>query len=157
MAIDWRRRRPMLGNIMGGLSGPAIKPIALRCVYQAAQAVKTPLIGIGGIATIDDVMEFLVAGASAVQIGTANFYDPTASVRIAAQLPETLATLGANTVGSIRRKVEAAMARKPRMPSDLEARLLQGSSLPIDFLLHDEVRHALRRGFWDALERSRRS
>ena len=63
MAIDWRRRRPLLGNVMGGLSGPAIKPIALRCVYQAAQAVKTPLIGIGGIATIDDVMEFLVAGA----------------------------------------------------------------------------------------------
>jgi hypothetical protein len=61
---------------MGGLSGPAIKPIALRCVYQVAQAVGRPLVGIGGIATIDDVMEFLVAGASAVQIGTANYYDP---------------------------------------------------------------------------------
>ena len=55
MAIDWRKRRPMLGNVMGGLSGPVIKPIALRCVYQVAQTVKTPLIGIGGIATIDDL------------------------------------------------------------------------------------------------------
>src|SRR4029078_13180897 len=61
MAIDWRKRRPVLGNVMGGLSGPAIKPLAVRCVYQVAQAIKTPLIGIGGIATIDDVMEFLVA------------------------------------------------------------------------------------------------
>jgi dihydroorotate dehydrogenase (NAD+) catalytic subunit len=71
MAVDWRRRRPMLGNVLGGLSGPAIKPIALRCVFQAAQAVKTPLIGIGGIATVNDVMEFLVAGASAVQAALA--------------------------------------------------------------------------------------
>src|SRR5262245_22257197 len=60
MAVDWRRRRPLLGNVMGGLSGPAIKPVALRCVYQIARAVKIPVIGIGGIATIDDVMEFLV-------------------------------------------------------------------------------------------------
>ena len=77
MAVDWRRRRPMLGNVLGGLSGPAIKPIALRIVYQAAKAVKIPLVGIGGIATVDDVMEFLVTGATAVQIGTANFYNPT--------------------------------------------------------------------------------
>ena len=87
MAIDWRRRRPMLGNVLGGLSGPAIKPIALRCVFQAAQAVKTPLIGIGGIATIDDVMEFLVAGATAVQLGTANFYNPKASMEVLDGLP----------------------------------------------------------------------
>ncbi|HEY2148563.1 MAG TPA: dihydroorotate dehydrogenase, partial [Pirellulales bacterium] len=64
MAVDWRRRRPLLGNVLGGLSGPAIKPIALRAVYQAARAVLTPIIGIGGIATIDDVMEFFVAGAT---------------------------------------------------------------------------------------------
>lgn len=95
MAVDWRRRRPMLGNVMGGLSGPAIKPIALRAVYQVAQAVRTPVIGIGGIATIDDVMEFLVAGASAVQIGTANFYRPTASMEILDALPGALAELGA--------------------------------------------------------------
>jgi len=95
MAIDWKRRKPLLGNVMGGLSGPAIKPIALRCVYQAAQAVKTPLIGIGGIATLDDVMEFAVAGASAVQLGTVNFYDPTAATRILAALPAAVGTLGA--------------------------------------------------------------
>jgi dihydroorotate dehydrogenase (NAD+) catalytic subunit len=101
MAIDWRRRRPMLGNVMGGLSGPAIKPIALRCVYQAARAVKTPLVGIGGIATLDDVMEFLVAGASAVQIGTANFYNPTVSMKILDALPAALVQLGACSVDDV--------------------------------------------------------
>jgi dihydroorotate dehydrogenase (NAD+) catalytic subunit len=101
MAIDWRKRRPMLGNGMGGLSGPAIKPIALRCVYQVAQAVKTPLVGIGGIATIDDVMEFLVAGASAVQIGTANYYDPTVTMKLVDALPQALAAAGVTSVREI--------------------------------------------------------
>ncbi len=94
MAIDWRRRRPMLGNVMGGLSGPAIKPIALRAVYQAAKAVRTPIVGIGGIACIDDVMEFLVAGASAVQLGTVNFYKPTACIEALDALPAALSELG---------------------------------------------------------------
>lgn len=106
MAIDWRGRKPMLGNIMGGLSGPAIKPVALRCVYQIARAVKLPVIGIGGIATIDDVMEFLVAGASAVQIGTANYYDPTVSMKLLDQLPAAIGELGAirvtDVVGTLR-------------------------------------------------------
>jgi dihydroorotate dehydrogenase (NAD+) catalytic subunit len=101
MAVDWRRRRPLLGNIIGGLSGPAIKPIALRCVYQVAQAVKTPLMGIGGIANLDDVMEFLVAGASAVQLGTVNFYNPTISMTVLDGLPGALAQLGAATVAEI--------------------------------------------------------
>lgn len=101
MAIDWRRRRPMLGGVMGGLSGPAIKPIALRAVYQAAQAVKTPIIGIGGIATIDDVMEFLVAGATAVQLGTVNFYNPKASMEVLDALPGALAEAGATRVADI--------------------------------------------------------
>ncbi|UUO04833.1 dihydroorotate dehydrogenase [Blastopirellula sp. J2-11] len=101
MAVDWRRRKPLLGNVMGGLSGPAIKPVALRCVYQIAQRVKIPVIGIGGIGTIDDVMEFLVAGASAVQIGTANFNDPTVSMRLLDQLPAALAELGAASVQEI--------------------------------------------------------
>jgi dihydroorotate dehydrogenase (NAD+) catalytic subunit len=101
MAIDWRRRRPMLGGVMGGLSGPAIKPIALRAVYQAAQAVKVPLIGIGGIATIDDVMEFLVAGATAVQLGTVNFYNPRASMEVLDALPEALAAARATRVADI--------------------------------------------------------
>ncbi len=98
MALDWRKRRPLLGNVMGGLSGPAIKPIALRCVYQAAQAVKTPLIGIGGIATIDDVLEFIVAGASAVQVGTANYYDPTVSMKLVDALPAALQEAGVTSV-----------------------------------------------------------
>lgn len=101
MAIDWRRRRPLLGNVMGGLSGPAIKPIALRAVYQAAQAVQTPLIGIGGIATIDDVMEFFVAGATAVQLGTVNFYNPRASMEVLDALPAALATARATRVADV--------------------------------------------------------
>jgi dihydroorotate dehydrogenase (NAD+) catalytic subunit len=101
MAIDWRRRRPLLGNVLGGLSGPAIKPIALRCVFQAARAVRTPLVGIGGIATIDDVMEFLVAGASAVQLGTVNFYNPTAATAVLDALPAAVASLGASRVADV--------------------------------------------------------
>lgn len=101
IAVDWRRRRPMLGNGMGGLSGPAIKPIALRCVHQVRAAVDIPIIGIGGIATIDDVMEFLVTGATAVQIGTANYYDPTVSMKILDALPAALAELGAGSVADI--------------------------------------------------------
>jgi dihydroorotate dehydrogenase (NAD+) catalytic subunit len=101
MAIDWRRRRPMLGNGMGGLSGPAIKPIALRAVYQAAQATQTPIIGIGGIATIDDVMEFFVAGATAVQLGTVNFYNPRASMEVLDALPGALAAAGVHCISDI--------------------------------------------------------
>jgi dihydroorotate dehydrogenase (NAD+) catalytic subunit len=101
LAIDWRRRRPILGNVTGGLSGPAIKPLALRLVWQVARQVRVPIIGIGGIATVDDVMEFLVAGATAVQLGTVNFYDPTASARIVGQLPEALAHIGASSVRDV--------------------------------------------------------
>lgn len=101
MAIDWRRQRPLLGNVVGGLSGPAIKPIALRCVYQVAQAVAIPVVGIGGIATIDDCMEFLVAGASAVQIGTANFYRPTATIEILDALPAAVASLNATRLADV--------------------------------------------------------
>ena len=78
MAIDLKRRRPALANVCGGLSGPAIKPVALRMVYQVAQAVAIPVIGIGGITTAEDALEFMLAGATAVQIGTANFVNPRA-------------------------------------------------------------------------------
>jgi dihydroorotate dehydrogenase (NAD+) catalytic subunit len=101
MAIDWRRRRPILGNVTGGLSGPAIKPLALRLVWQVAKSVRIPVVGIGGIASIDDVMEFLVAGASAVQLGTVNFYDPTASQRLVSELSGALAQAGANAVSEV--------------------------------------------------------
>jgi dihydroorotate dehydrogenase (NAD+) catalytic subunit len=86
LAVDWRRRRPILGNGLGGLSGPAIKPLALRAVWQVARAVRIPIIGIGGIASIDDVMDYLICGASAVQIGTANFYEPGIAERLVDQL-----------------------------------------------------------------------
>jgi dihydroorotate dehydrogenase (NAD+) catalytic subunit len=76
MAIDVHTRRPKLTNIVGGLSGPAIRPIAVRMVYECRQAVRLPIIGMGGIATVDDVLEFMIAGATAVQVGTANFVDP---------------------------------------------------------------------------------
>jgi dihydroorotate dehydrogenase (NAD+) catalytic subunit len=105
MAINWRKRRPMLGNVLGGLSGPAIKPIALRAVYQAASAVDTPIIGIGGIATIDDVMEFFVAGATAVQLGTVNFYNPRASMEVLDALPAALHEAGATRVADVVRSL----------------------------------------------------
>lgn len=79
MAIDIHRRQPRLANIFGGLSGPAIKPVALRMVWQTARAVSIPVIGIGGIGTSEDALEFLMAGATAVQVGTANFYQPDAA------------------------------------------------------------------------------
>ena len=101
MAIDWRKRRPRLGNVLGGLSGPAVKPIALRAVYQVARATGIPVVGIGGIASVDDVMEFLVAGATAVQIGTANFYDPTVSIKVLDALPAALARLDATCVADM--------------------------------------------------------
>jgi dihydroorotate dehydrogenase (NAD+) catalytic subunit len=98
MAVDWQKKRPVLGNGTGGLSGPAIKPVVLRIVWQVARAKVLPILAVGGIGTIDDVMEFLVAGASAVQVGTATFYDPTASVRIADVLPAALRELGCDSV-----------------------------------------------------------
>ena len=82
MAIDIETRHPKIANITGGLSGPAIKPVALRMVWQVAQAVKIPVIGIGGIMTAEDALEFLIAGATAVQIGTANFINPQATMDI---------------------------------------------------------------------------
>ena len=83
MAIDARTWKPVLGNIIGGLSGPAVKPVALRLVWQVAQCVKIPIIGMGGIMTAEDAVEFLLAGASAVAVGTANFVNPSAAQDIA--------------------------------------------------------------------------
>jgi len=113
MAIDWRKRRPMLGNVMGGMSGPAIKPIALRCVHQVRSAVDIPIVGIGGIANLDDVMQFLIAGASAIQIGTANYYDPKASMKILDELPEAVASLGAASVAEIVGTLDARKLTPP--------------------------------------------
>jgi len=82
MAIDSEKRKPVLSTITGGLSGPAVKPIALRMVWQVANAVKIPVIGLGGIMNAADAIEFLLAGASAIQIGTANFIDPTVTIKV---------------------------------------------------------------------------
>lgn len=109
IAIDWRKRKPILGNGVGGLSGPAIKPLALRCVWQVAKQVPgLPIIAVGGIGTLDDVLEFLVAGASAVQVGTANFYDPGLSARLVDELPGALGVLGAGSVREIVGTLRAA-------------------------------------------------
>jgi dihydroorotate dehydrogenase (NAD+) catalytic subunit len=102
LAVDWRRRRPILAYDVGGLSGPAIKPLALRMVWEVSRSLPDlPIIGIGGVSGIDDVMEFLVAGATAVQIGTATFADPTVSGRIVQELPGRLKEVGAKSVREI--------------------------------------------------------
>ncbi|HSW67115.1 MAG TPA: dihydroorotate dehydrogenase [Bacteroidales bacterium] len=90
MAINSETRRPVLSTITGGLSGPAIKPVAVRMVWQVYKAVKLPIIGIGGIMTASDAIEFMLAGAAAIQVGTANFIDPQASVNIAAGIADYL-------------------------------------------------------------------
>ena len=101
LAIDPQTRRPRIGAGFGGLSGPAIKPIALRLVCQAARAVKIPVMGLGGIATGADAAEFLIAGASAVQVGTATFWDPRSPQRIAAELAAFLKREGIEKVSSL--------------------------------------------------------
>jgi len=82
MAIDAEKRRPVISTVTGGLSGPAVKPIALRMVYQVSKAVKIPVIGLGGISNAADAIEFILAGATAIQVGTANFIDPTVTIKI---------------------------------------------------------------------------
>ena len=98
MAIDIKTRRPVLANTTGGLSGPAIKPVALRMVWQVAQAVKVPLIGIGGIMSATDVVEFLLAGATAVQVGTASFVTPGIAQTIAEDLEQWMQANGVHDV-----------------------------------------------------------
>jgi dihydroorotate dehydrogenase (NAD+) catalytic subunit len=116
MAVDWRRRRPLLGNVVGGLSGPAIKPIALRCVHQIRRALDIPIVGVGGIMTIDDCMEFFVTGASAVQIGTASFAEPVVSARLLDELPAALAVLGAARLADVIGTLELPAAKAASVP-----------------------------------------
>lgn len=101
MAIDIEKRRPVLSISTGGLSGPAVKPVALRCVWQVAKAVKLPVIGLGGIMNERDAIEFLLAGASAIEIGTANFVDPAVSVKVANGISEWLDKHGCSSVQEI--------------------------------------------------------
>ena len=101
MAIDIERRRPRLSIGTGGLSGPAVKPVALRMVWQVARAVSIPVIGLGGIMTAEDAIEFLMAGATAIEIGTANFIDPTVTIRVRDGISSWLDAHGCRSVTEI--------------------------------------------------------
>lgn len=101
MAIDIERRRPKLSISTGGLSGPAVKPVAVRCVWQVAKAVRIPIIGLGGIMNTEDAIEFLMAGASAIEIGTANFIDPSVSEKVAHGISDWLDMHGCKSVSEI--------------------------------------------------------
>jgi dihydroorotate dehydrogenase (NAD+) catalytic subunit len=105
MAIDVRTRRPKIANATGGLSGPAIRPVAIRMVWQVAQAVRLPILGMGGIATGEDAVEFLLAGATAVAVGTASFIDPTSVVKVVDELRDYCA---ANNISEVRQLVGGA-------------------------------------------------
>lgn len=102
MGVDLRTRKPLLANIVGGLSGPAIKPVALRCVWQVSRAVSIPVIGVGGICSAQDVLEFILAGAHAVEIGTMNFIRPDAAFHIAEELPTLCSELGIHDLSEFR-------------------------------------------------------
>jgi dihydroorotate dehydrogenase (NAD+) catalytic subunit len=101
MAIDIERRRPVLSIGTGGLSGPAVKPVALRMVWQVARAVKIPVVGLGGIMTAQDAIEFLMAGATAIEIGTANFLDPAVTMKVRDGINEWLDKHGCHSVSEI--------------------------------------------------------
>ncbi len=107
MAVDIATRRPMLGNVIGGLSGPAVKPMALRCVWQIARVVQVPIIGVGGVRSARDVLEFLLVGAHAVAVGTANFSDPGTIFRIIRELPALCEEMGIDDLASFRGSLEA--------------------------------------------------
>ncbi|MFC2672359.1 dihydroorotate dehydrogenase [Limosilactobacillus vaginalis] len=102
MKINLKTRKPVLGNIMGGLSGTAIKPLAIRMIYQVSHAVNIPIIGEGGISSAEDVIEFFLAGASAVQVGSAHFHDALAMPHIIEQLPQAMARVGIGTLAELR-------------------------------------------------------
>jgi dihydroorotate dehydrogenase (NAD+) catalytic subunit len=105
MAIDAEKQTPVLSTITGGLSGPCVKPIALRMVWQVSKVVKIPIIGIGGIMNATDAIEFILAGASAIQTGTANFIDPQVSIKIINGIEEYLNRQGISNINDIRGKI----------------------------------------------------
>ena len=107
MAIDVEKRKPLLSISTGGLSGPCVKPVALRMVWQVAKAVKIPVIGLGGISTAKDAIEFLMAGATAIEIGTANFLDPSVTIKVRDGLNDWLNAHGCESVDEIIGSLEA--------------------------------------------------
>lgn len=116
MALDVRKRRPILGNVVGGLSGPAVKPAILRLVWSVTRATRLPVIGCGGICTASDVLEFLVVGASAVQVGTATFTRPDAMIQILDDLERLLQEHGARALSDLRGTLEADRSTAEAMP-----------------------------------------
>jgi len=114
LALDWRTGRPGVATVQGGYSGPGIKPVALRCAWECARAVSIPVIGCGGIASVDDALEFLVAGCRAVELGTACFADPALPGRLAADLEETLARAA---VASVEELVGTVHDSRPGRPA----------------------------------------
>ena len=106
MAIDIEKRRPVLSIATGGLSGPAVKPVALRMVWQVARAVKIPVVGLGGIMTAEDAIEFLMAGATAIEIGTANFIDPTVTIKVRDGINDWLEQHGCRSIQEIIGSIE---------------------------------------------------
>jgi dihydroorotate dehydrogenase (NAD+) catalytic subunit len=117
LAIDIEKRRPRIANITGGLSGPAIKPIAVRMVWEAARAVKIPIMGLGGITTPEDAVEFLLAGATAVQVGTASYADPRAVERIAKGLESWCTRHHVEKVGELTGQLDTSRQSEPASPS----------------------------------------
>ena len=101
MRFDLRTRKPILANTMGGLSGPAVFPVALRMVYQVTRAVKIPVVGMGGVSSAEDVLEMMMAGARAVEVGAANLRDPFVCKRIIEELPETMDKYGIETLSEL--------------------------------------------------------
>ena len=101
MRIDLKTGKPVLANTTGGLSGPAVKPVGIRCVYQCAKQVNIPIIGVGGITSSEDVLEYLLAGASAVEVGAMNFKDPYICKKIIEDLPQTLKKYGYTSVQDV--------------------------------------------------------
>ncbi|MDD3311273.1 dihydroorotate dehydrogenase [Pseudodesulfovibrio sp.] len=110
MAVDIRTRRPRIANVIAGLSGPAIKPVALRCVHQVVRSVDIPVVGIGGIASAEDALEFLLVGAQAVQVGTANFLRPDFAFNLVDQMEALLTEIGAKSLDEFRGSLQLPLA-----------------------------------------------
>ena len=109
MAVDIRKRKPCIANVIAGLSGPAIKPVALRCVHQAVKAVDIPVVGIGGIASAEDALEFILVGAQAVQVGTANFLRPDFAFNLVDEIETLLGEIGAASLDEFRGSLQFSL------------------------------------------------
>jgi len=118
LAVDWRRQEPGLGTVQGGYSGPAIKPVALRCAWACARAVDIPVIGCGGISTAEDALEFLVAGCTAIQVGTASFADPALPGRVAADMATLLEAEGVASVRELIGSLREGGEENSQVPSE---------------------------------------